>query len=167
MPDPAVDGIGSLDSFCFLLRQQRKISAAAVSKIAMATATKTPATLPELEKKPCGPSVLASVMTVWVEAGGAVGVTVRVMTCPVTVMTDKTGVGVQVEELEEDLDDVVGIKVVDGVGGVGGVDGVDGVDGVVGVVGVYTVVGLSRVIDLRIGCCDVKVSGGVELVDGV
>lgn len=50
----------------------------------------TPATLPGFEKKPplwliCGRSVCA---------GGAVGVIVKVLTWPVTVITETTGVGV-------------------------------------------------------------------------
>ena len=81
-----------------------------------------------------------------------------------TVITERTGIGVQVdevEELEEDMDEGVGIKVVVGVWGVGGVEGVEEA------VGVYIVVGLSKVIDLRTGCCDVEGVDIVELVDGV
>ena len=121
----------------------------------MARATKVPATFPELEKNP--PCLLeAAVTTVWVDAGGAVGVTVNVLTWPVTVITDSTGVAVHVEEDDVDEADVVV-----------GVGVVDGVEVVVGVgVGVDVVVGVSNVMDLRVGCC-VVVVGVVELVDGV
>ena len=62
----------------------------------IATATNVPATFPGLEKNP--PELLdAAATTVWVSrAGGAVGVTVRVRSTPVTVSTVITGVGDQV-----------------------------------------------------------------------
>ena len=77
----------------------------------MATAMKVPATFPELEKKPPPFSLPLVLIIVCVAVGGAVGVTVNVFTCPVIVITDKTGVGVHVsdDELEVSALEVVGI----------------------------------------------------------
>jgi len=57
-----------------------------------------PTTLPVLEKKP--PLFFCGVGKV--DAGWIVGVIVNVLTCPVTVVTEMTGVGVHVELGDED-----------------------------------------------------------------
>lgn len=54
------------------------IKSAAIKIMIMATATKVPATFPELEKKP--PLLCAWVTMVWTAGGGVVGVIVRVLT---------------------------------------------------------------------------------------
>ena len=84
-----------------------------------ATATKTPATWPESEKKP--PLFpFAAVIIVVAVAGGAVGVIVNVVIWPVTVITDVKGVADQ-ELLDvvvldvEEVVKVVGVEVVVGV----------------------------------------------------
>ena len=51
-----------------------------MERMMIAKATKVPATLPGLEKKPPFWLELVDVTTVWVDVGGAVGVTVRVLT---------------------------------------------------------------------------------------
>lgn len=63
--------------------------APAMARTANATTTNTPATLPGFEKK--SDFLVACVRAV--SAGGAVGVMVKVLIRPVTVMTDVTGVG--------------------------------------------------------------------------
>ena len=70
----------------------------------MAMATKVPATFPGFEKKPlsCFLGACAADTKVSVAVGGAVGVTVSVLTLPVTVMTDNTGVGVQLDEVSSE-----------------------------------------------------------------
>ena len=102
----------------------------------IATTTKVPATLPELEKKP--PLVSFAVVTIVVAvAGGAVGVIVNVFIWPVTVVTDVKGVADQelvVLEVEA-VEKVVGEEVVVGVrlsdtGIIRGVELVDVVEGV-------------------------------------
>jgi len=80
--------------------------AAAINRIMMATATKTPATFPGCEKNPLlllGALCVATTVC----TGGAVGVMVKVSTCPVTVITDSTGVGVQVDVEEELVEEVL------------------------------------------------------------
>ena len=74
----------------------------------IATPTKSPATLPELEKKPPLFSFTA-VTTVVADAGGAVGVIVNVFIWPVTVVTDVKGVADQelLDVVVLDLEEVV------------------------------------------------------------
>ena len=72
------------------------------------TATNVPATLPVLEKKPPLLSFAATIV-VAAAAGGAVGVTVKVLTCPVMVITDVYGVGIHVLLIEDVVGDVVGL----------------------------------------------------------
>lgn len=78
----------------------------------IATATKVPATLPGLEKKP--PLASFAVVTIVVAiAGGAVGVIVNVSIWPVTVMTDVKGVADQELVLVVlEVEAVVGVEVV-------------------------------------------------------
>lgn len=68
-------------------------NAAAIKKI-RATPTKSPTTLPVLLRKP--PLLFCGSTGAPVAAAGSVGVMVMVLTCPVTVITDVIGVGVQV-----------------------------------------------------------------------
>lgn len=122
--------------------------AIAIRTMIIATATNVPATLPGLAQKPVFASCFC-VTTVCTAAGGALGVIVKVLITPVTVITDVTGVGdqVEVDEDEVELEVVaaigvgVGVGVVDVVGvvveGLSGIvtgiydgDGVDGVDGI-------------------------------------
>ena len=105
----------------------------------IATATKVPATLPELEKKPPLFSFAAVTIVVAV-AGGEVGVMVNVFIWPVTVVTDVKGVA------DQELLDVVVLDL-------------EEVVKVVGVVEVALVVGVR----LR----DTGINVGVELVDVV
>ena len=104
----------------------------------IATATKVPATLPELEKKPPFSSFAAVIIVVAV-AGGAVGVIVNVLIWPVTVVTDVKGVADQelLDEVSLDVEvvRVVGVELVVGVrlsdtGTNAGVELVDVVEGV-------------------------------------
>ena len=98
-----------------------------------ATATKVPATLPLSAKKPSFLGFSANA----VSAGGAVGVTVNVLTWPVAVMTDIMGVGVHVDCVVKLLDEVVDVLMTTGTIATGDVDvaRVDGdvVDSAVGV----------------------------------
>lgn len=114
--------------------------AAIIAMIKTATRKKIPPTSALFDQKPLLFVLLsaAAATVVVVSGGGAVGVTVKVSTCPVTVITDMNGVGVQVlldDELV--LVDVVGdvvevdIVVVVGVAGTVGVVDVEGL-GVVG-----------------------------------
>ena len=77
------------------------MSKPAIARMASATTTNTPATLPESEKKP-PPELFRDRSG---SAGGAVGVIVSVLTCPVTVTTEVTGVGVHVEDEDGDGDE--------------------------------------------------------------
>ena len=61
--------------------------AAAIASIISPTTTNVPATFPVFEKNPPLLS-FAATMVVAAAAGGAVGVTVNVLTCPVMVITD-------------------------------------------------------------------------------
>lgn len=97
------------------------------------TATKVPATFPELEKKPPLFSFAAVIIVVAV-AGGEVGVIVKVFIWPVTVVTDVKGVA------DQELLDVVVLDLAM----------VVGVEEVVRVVGVEVVVGV-RLSDTGIG----------------
>ena len=74
----------------------------------IATATKVPATLPGLEKKPPLLVSFAVVTIVVAVAGGAVGVIVNVFTWPVTVVTDVKGVADQ-ELVVLEMEEVVGV----------------------------------------------------------
>ena len=76
----------------------------------IATATKVPATLPGLEKKPSLASFAVVTMVVAI-AGGAVGVIVNVLIWPVTVMTDVKGVADQ-ELVVLEVEAVVGVELV-------------------------------------------------------
>ena len=135
------------------------MAAAAARRIMIATATNVPATFPELAKKP--PLLSASVTEVVVTAGGAVGVMVSVLTSPVTVITDVTGMGVHVAEV---LEEVVLVGDVVGVVGVVSIVGAAGVG--VGVDEVVEVVTGLRVIETGINVvCNVLV--GVDVVEGV
>ena len=104
---PTVDGIVAASPWR-LRRRKNQIRAAAIASIMIATATNVPATLPVLEKKP---PLLSFAATIVVEAaaGGAVGVTVKVLTCPVMVITDVYGVGVHVILLEGVVGKVIGL----------------------------------------------------------
>ena len=66
---------------------------ASMMTITMATATNVPATLPGLVRNPPLLVFGTCVTMVWKAGGGAVGVMVMVLTCPVTVSTEITGVG--------------------------------------------------------------------------
>lgn len=102
-------------SFC-LLRQQKYI----IEHIRATRATRPtvrPTAAPVLSPPP--PLFLEIAVTLC-ELGGTVGVTVTVLTCPVTVSSDVTGVGVHVDVEDdeigvEELDDVVaaGVEVVE------------------------------------------------------
>lgn len=107
----------------------------------IATATKVPATLAELEKKPPLFSFAAVIIVVAV-AGGAVGVIVKVFIWPVTVVTDVKGVA------DQELLVVVVLDLV-----------------VVGVEDVVRVVGVEVVAGVRLS--DTGINVGVELVDVV
>ena len=72
------------------------------------TATNVPATLPVSEKKPPLSSFAATIV-VAAAAGGAVGVTVKVLTCPVMVITDVYGIAVHVLLVEGVVGNVVGL----------------------------------------------------------
>ena len=104
---PTVDGIVAASPWR-LRRRKNHISAAAIASIMISTATNVPATLPVLEKKP---PLLSFAATTVVEAaaGGAVGVTVKVLTCPVIVITEVYGVGVHVLLLEDVVGRVIGL----------------------------------------------------------
>ena len=80
----------------------------------IATAIKVPATWPELEKKPLLFSFTAVTIVVAV-AGGAVGVIVKVLAWPVTVVTDVKGVADQELLDVVEVVRVVGVEVVAGV----------------------------------------------------
>ena len=71
--------------------------------MAIATPMNTPATEPPCDQKPAFLTACSVVIAVCM--GGAVGVMVMVLTIPVTVSKDVTGVGDHVEEDE----DVVGV----------------------------------------------------------
>lgn len=94
--------------------------------------------------------------------GGAVGVIVRVMTWPVTVITDVHGVA---DHVLLGGEDVVGVVV--GVVGMGGVVGVADVVGVVVVVGMDDTVEGLRVIDTGINVGVGMVLVLVDVVEGV
>ena len=115
------------------------------------TTTNVPATLPVLEKKPPLLSFAATIV-VAAAAGGAVGVTVKVLTCPVIVITDVYGVGVHVLLVEGVVGNVIGVIVGMIVGAV--------IDVVVGVVVVVSGGIETGIIE---GCCVmlVDVVGGV------
>ena len=104
---PTVDGIVAASPWR-LRRRKNQIRAAAIANIMIATATNVPATLPVLEKKPPLLSFAATIV-VAAAAGGAVGVTVKVLTCPVMVITDVYGVGVHVLLLEGVVGNVIGL----------------------------------------------------------
>lgn len=92
-----------------LRRKKNQITPAIKRRSTIATTTKVPATLPELEKNPPLLSFAAVIIVVAV-AGGAVGVIVIVFTWPVTVVTDVKGVA------DQELLDVVVLDLVLGVG---------------------------------------------------
>lgn len=121
-----------------LRRRKNQIAPAMRRRSRIATATKVPATLPELEKKPPLSSFAAVIIVVAV-AGGAVGVIVNVLIWPVTVVTDVKGVADQelLDEVSLDVEvvRVVGVELVVGVrlsdtGTNAGVELVDVVEGV-------------------------------------
>lgn len=94
-------------SGCRLRRRKNQIAPAIRRRSIIATATKVPATLPGLEKKP--PLVSFALVTIVVAvAGGAVGVIVNVFTWPVTVMTDVKGIADQ-ELVVLEVEEVVGV----------------------------------------------------------
>lgn len=114
-------------------------SKAAIKKI-RATPTKSPTTLPVLLRKP--PLLFCGVSGAPVAEAGCVGVMVMVLTCPVTVITDVIGVGVQV--VMKVVAGVVGTSTAAALVGVG----VDEVDvEVVGVTDVEDVVLKDEAID--------------------
>ena len=142
---PTVDGIVAASPWR-LRRRKNHISAAAIASIMIATATNVPATLPVFEKKP--PLLaFAATTVVAAAAGGAVGVTVKVLTCPVMVITEVYGVGVHVLLLLEDvvgrvIDLTIGVMVGVVVGVVVVVSGVIETGFIVGVMLVDVVVGV-------------------------
>lgn len=107
MLPPIVDGIVAA-SACRLRRRKNHTRAAAITDIMIPTATNVPATLPVFEKKPPLFSFAATIV-VAAAAGGAVGVTVNVLTCPVMVITDVYGVAVHVLLVEGVVGNVVGL----------------------------------------------------------
>ena len=121
--------------------------AAMIAIITTAMTKNTPPTSALFDQNPLSVALVsAAAAIVVVVSGGAVGVTVNVSTCPVTVMTDMNGVGVHVLLLE---DEVVVVDVVVGVVEVGVVE-VDGVVGVteMGIIEVDVVGGLTVMVDV-------------------
>ena len=120
-----------------------------------ATKKKMPPTSALLDQKPPALSC-ACAATVVATIGGAVGVTVKVSICPVTVITETYGVGVHVE-----LGDELFVLTVGDGGDVVGVVGIEGVE-------IDNVVdGLSIVVETGITKGVVAIFVLVDVVEGV
>ena len=160
---PVVEGIVAVSEGRFRRRRRKRI-AAAIATMMIATTKKTPPTAALFDQKPLLVA-LATVAMVVATACGAVGVTVKVSTCPVTVITDINGVGVHVLLIDEVVildvvGDVIGVGVGVGVLEVLGVVGlieveVDGVGGTIVVVDVGIIRGVGVILVL------------VDVVEGV
>lgn len=149
---PVVEGTVTTSAFLFRLRKNQNAPAMAAIIIAATKKNVTPTCVLFCQKPFFFSGTSAAIVVA--ASGGAVGVTVNVLTSPVTVMTDMNGVGVHVllddevvldEELVEEDVEVVGM----------------GVDDVEDVVGVFNVIDIG----IKVGVGVLLVL--VDVVDGV